>query len=348
MPCVFAYLRHRVRVAFDAALHVGSVFERRAKLFFLLHAMRTPIRAIHLHAAIAETAREPIVFVLHAVAEIVSQPERGHDQHRIDRNAPPISARSVDPESFFLPFSALLRHGFFISRVETGRLPGPGSDETSNHHPKRRRQHVDRLAVQRQHLAIHHHIHRPVELKFNAPNRPAFRQRMPRVRAIIKRRQIPDQPQSPNRPPPHILDQSVIGNRIGRNHHGAARELAVVKCQKQAGPRIKFLLTVGPHRKRPPIKPCQTKKNGQQISELTQPLKPPMPQRRHVRRETQAQKIRVVNRSVFMRQPQDITRPRTPRLQTPAARAPSRSCWTSHRRNPAEKNCPCPEEEIRG
>src|SRR5260370_28095720 len=81
---VFANLRHTVRVAFYAALHVRSVLERRAKLFFLLHAMRTPPRPVHLHAALAQTACEPIVCMLAAVAKIVGQPEHGHDQHRVD------------------------------------------------------------------------------------------------------------------------------------------------------------------------------------------------------------------------------------------------------------------------
>ena len=83
------------RLAFDAALHVRSVLERRAELFFLLHAMRTPPRPVHFHAALGQTARERIVLVLAAVVKIVGQPERGHDQRGIDRNAPPIPPRSL-------------------------------------------------------------------------------------------------------------------------------------------------------------------------------------------------------------------------------------------------------------
>ena len=40
-----------------------------------------------------------------------------------------------------------------------------------------------------------------------------------------------------------------------------------------------------------------------------------MPQRSHIRRKTYTQQIRVVDRSVFVRQAQNITRPRTPRLK---------------------------------
>src|SRR5712692_1767105 len=202
---VFANLRHTMCVAFDPALHVGSVLKRRAKLFFLLHAMRTPPRPVHLHAALPQTACERIVLMLAAVAEIVGHPERDRDQHRVDRNAPPVPARSLNPQPLVSPFSALLRHGFFISRVETGLAPSSWGRsgrrdkprlyrESSNHHPERRRQHVDRPALQRQHLAVHHHIHRAIQLKLDAPNRLPLRQRMPGVRAIIKCRRVPDQP----------------------------------------------------------------------------------------------------------------------------------------------------------
>src|SRR2546429_94672 len=97
---------------FEATFHIGDELERRAKLFFLLHAVRTPPRPVHLHATVCQTARERIVLVLAAVAEVVHQPERSHDQHCINRDAPPIPARGFNPQFFLLPFSSLLRHGF--------------------------------------------------------------------------------------------------------------------------------------------------------------------------------------------------------------------------------------------
>src|SRR5580700_2937417 len=185
----------------------------------------------------------------------------------------------------------------------------------SHHHSQRGRQHIDRTALQRKHLAIHHHIHRPIKLELNLPNRPSLRQWVSRVCAVIKRGQIPDQSQSPNRSPPHIFNQSVIGHRIRRDHHSATGKLAVVECQKQTRTRIKISLTVKSHRKRPSIKPRQTKKDRQQISELSQPLKPPMPQRGHICGEPHTQQIRIVDRSIFMNEPKNITGPRTPCLQ---------------------------------
>src|SRR5450756_2010032 len=68
---VFANLRLPVQVAFDAALHVRNVLERRTELFFLLHAMRTPPRPVHLHAALGQAARERVVLMLAAVPDIV-------------------------------------------------------------------------------------------------------------------------------------------------------------------------------------------------------------------------------------------------------------------------------------
>ena len=68
---ILANLSDAVQVSLDAALHIGCVFERCAEFFFLFDAMRTPIRSVHLHAAIFQTACEAVVLMLHAVAKIV-------------------------------------------------------------------------------------------------------------------------------------------------------------------------------------------------------------------------------------------------------------------------------------
>src|SRR5580692_8474650 len=134
-------------------------------------------------------------------------------------------------------------------------------ENSLNYHAQSRRQYVDSLAVQRQYFAIDHHIHRPLELELDTSHGVMLRQRMPRMRAVVKRGQIPDQPQSPNRSPSHVLDQSVIGSRIGCDHHGTAGKFAVVKRQKQARARIELALIVEPHRKRSPLKTRQAEKN---------------------------------------------------------------------------------------
>ena len=175
------------------------------------------------------------------------------------------------------------------------------SKRPSNHHPECRGQHIDGLALQRQHLAIHHQVHRTLKLKLNTPDRVPLRKRMLGVRAIIKGRQVSNQPQSPNRPPPHVLNQAVIGVRVGRDHHGAAGKLTVVKSQKQARPRIELLLIVKPHWKRTPVETCQAKENRQEIPELPQSLKSPVPQHRHICGKSNAQQIGVVDDSALVR-----------------------------------------------
>jgi hypothetical protein len=72
--------------------------------------MRTPPSPIHLHAAIGQTAGKRIVLVLAAVVKIAGEANRGHGDQRKDRDALPFRAESPGPQSFFLPFSSLLRH----------------------------------------------------------------------------------------------------------------------------------------------------------------------------------------------------------------------------------------------
>ena len=112
---IFANLRSTMHVPFDAALHIRSILERRAKPFLLLLAMGTPPRPIHLHAPLGQTACQSIVLMLGAIAKIVGQPECGRDQYGVQHHASPISAGRLNPQFLIAPFSTLLRHGVFIS-----------------------------------------------------------------------------------------------------------------------------------------------------------------------------------------------------------------------------------------
>src|ERR1019366_5553316 len=88
--------------------------------------MRTPPPPVLLRPPPGGAARVRIMLMLVAMVEIVGQPERGHGQHGIDHDAPPIPARSPNPQFFVSPFSSLLRHGILISRlfeVEAELLP---------------------------------------------------------------------------------------------------------------------------------------------------------------------------------------------------------------------------------
>src|SRR6266567_3034955 len=68
---IFADLGFGVRVPFHPTLDIRRIFERRAEFLFLLLAVRTPVSAIHLEAAVAQAAGKGVVLVLAAVAEIV-------------------------------------------------------------------------------------------------------------------------------------------------------------------------------------------------------------------------------------------------------------------------------------
>src|SRR5260370_23839426 len=77
---VFANLRLPVQVAFDAALHVRSVLERRAEHFFLLHAMRTPPNPAHLQPPCRQTSCDRILLLPPPATTLVAFPYSVHDQ----------------------------------------------------------------------------------------------------------------------------------------------------------------------------------------------------------------------------------------------------------------------------
>src|ERR1700686_345470 len=131
----------------------------------------------------------------------------------------------------------------------------------SYHYTQSRRKHFDGLARQREDFAIHHYIDRRIKLKLDPPNRMVLRQRVACVRAVIQRRQIANQPHSSDRTPPHIFNQSVIGGRVGGDHHCAAGKFAVIETKKQTGTPVELVLFIEAHRKRPPVKPCQAQEN---------------------------------------------------------------------------------------
>src|SRR5450432_440586 len=108
----------------------------------------------------------------------------------------------------------------------------------SNSHIQRGGKNVQFQTMQGQNLAIHHHVHGRIQIKLHARRRFALRQRMLNMGSIIKRRQVSDQPQSPDWSPADVFDQSTVYFSIGRDHHGAAGELAVVEGKEKAGPPV--------------------------------------------------------------------------------------------------------------
>ena len=71
---------------------------------------------------------------------------------------------------------------------------------------QRRGQHIESLAMQTQHLAIHHHVYRLIQVKINAADSAPVGQGMIDMGSIVKRWQVTNQPQAPNRTTADIFD----------------------------------------------------------------------------------------------------------------------------------------------
>src|ERR1051325_5826210 len=132
------------------------------------------------------------------------------------------------------------------------------------------------------------------------------------VCSVVKRRQIADQPNAPDWPPAHKLDQPIIHFRTRGDHHGATCKFTVAESQEQTWPPINFLFLINPQGKRPAPKAGQTNENRCLISEFSPPAETSSPKRSHIGRETDAQQVDVVNRAFFVTKPQNIARLRLP------------------------------------
>src|SRR5678809_1136403 len=109
------------------------------------------------------------------------------------------------------------------------------------------------------------------------------------VRAVIQRVQVPDQAQPRDRPPADVFDQPIVGASLRRNHHGAARELAIVECEEQAWAPVGLALTLDRQRKRPPVESRQFVKDSDEIAELSVATESARAYRRDVSRKSDAE-----------------------------------------------------------
>ena len=66
-------------------------------------------------------------------------------------------------------------------------------------------QYIETFAMQRDDLAIDHYIHWGVQVKIHTTHLAYFGQRMPRMRAVIKCWQVPNQANAADWPPAHVL-----------------------------------------------------------------------------------------------------------------------------------------------
>src|SRR6185503_9198920 len=77
------------------------------------------------------------------------------------------------------------------------------------HHPQRGWQDVQTLAMNRKHLAIDHHVDRTVEVEVYPLGLAPRSLRLLNVRSAVQPRQVGHQFGAADRPPSHVLYQSV-------------------------------------------------------------------------------------------------------------------------------------------
>ena len=65
-----------------------------------------------------------------------------------------------------------------------------------------------------------------------------------------------------------MFNQAIIRCRVGRNHHGAAGEFAVVEGKEEAGTRVEIGFAIDAQRKWPAPELREAKKNGQKVAGL--------------------------------------------------------------------------------
>src|SRR6266566_3708898 len=115
------------------------------------------------------------------------------------------------------------------------------------------------------------------------------------MRAVVKTRQIADQPQSPNRAPTNVFHHAVIDLCLRSDHHRAAGELAVAKSQEQAAALVEILCAVDSHWEGASVKACESQKDRGLVADLSPCAEPSGAQRSDVRRKTHAQQINEMN-----------------------------------------------------
>src|SRR5580704_52759 len=99
------------------------------------------------------------------------------------------------------------------------------------------------------------------------------------VGPVVKLRQHSQQTQPANRSPTHELDVAIGGIGVGRDHHRAAGEFAVVERNKQAAPLIPIFVVVAAERKWAAIQLRYAYQDSKQISQVTERLEPPIRKR---------------------------------------------------------------------
>src|SRR5258705_9461981 len=86
------------------------------------------------------------------------------------------------------------------------------------------------------------------------------------VSAIIERGKIADKAEASDRAPAHVFDQAVVDFSVGRDHHGASGELAVVESEEQTSTCVSVGFSLHAQRKCRSPKVCKPEEHGQKVA----------------------------------------------------------------------------------
>src|SRR5262244_2866434 len=155
-------------------------------------------------------------------------------------------------------------------------------------------------------LTIDHHVDGSVEFKVYAPHCLVRRQGVLNMRAVVQGWQIADEAKASDWAPAHVLDQTVVYFGLGRDHHGATGELAVVEGKEKTSAVIDGAVAFHAQRERTPLELRQASEDGQNIAQLPIAIKAPSSHGCDICSEADAQKIDVVDDTLLVFETQNV------------------------------------------
>src|SRR5499426_1310745 len=181
----------------------------------------------------------------------------------------------------------------------------------SDHYVQSRRQNIERFEPRGHDFAVDHDVDRRIEIEVDVTRARLPDQRVIDVRAIVTLRKIPYEIEATRRPPDYV-DQPVARVRVRREHHVAARELAVVEDQQRGARRIGVFEPVQLYLVNPLLEAGQTQHDRQGVARRAQGLEAPVGERGDVGHEAQAQDVDEEDLATLVFQPDHVAWARAP------------------------------------
>src|SRR5215510_8675094 len=181
----------------------------------------------------------------------------------------------------------------------------------SDHYVQSRRQNIERFEPRGHDFAVDHDVDRRIEIEINVTRARLPDQRVTDVRAVVTLREIPYEIKAARRPPDYV-DQPVARVRVRREHHVAARKLAVVEDQQRGARRIEVFEPVQLYLINPLLEAGQAQYDRQGVARRPQGLEAPVGKRGDVCYETKAQDVDEEDLSLSVFQPDHVAGARTP------------------------------------